>query len=148
MGQRTHASMSRRNARLGRHIGAVMVTIQLLALCTMLPAAAAPTAAVVLTEVGTSQKICQLTGNVDWETGQPTAARTFSNFGLDAVDLGYPVDDGKTLFLLFGDTWPSPTAKGAIGPPNDAVGFTTRTTPPAADSGCLDVKINDQAKNR
>jgi hypothetical protein len=42
-----------------------------------------------------SQKVCQLTGDVDWETGQPTAARTLTNFGLDAVDLGYPVEQKR-----------------------------------------------------
>jgi hypothetical protein len=55
-----------------------------------------------LTRIGSSEKICQLTGDTDWETGQPTAARTFRNFGLDAADLGYPVEHGGKLILLFG----------------------------------------------
>ena len=53
---------------------------------------------------GTTEKICQLTGNVDWETGLPTAAKTLSNYGLDAVDLGYPVENQGKLILLFGDS--------------------------------------------
>ena len=107
-----------------------------------------PSAAAALTEVRTSEKVCQLTGEVDWDSGKPTPAKTRSNFGLDAVDLGYPVDDGKTLFLLFGDTWPPPGKETPIGPPNDAVGSTTRTAPPSASDGCLDLKINDQAGRR
>jgi len=53
--------------------------------------------------IGSSEKICQLIGDVDWETGRPTAARTFANFGLDAADLGYPVEHDGKLILLFGD---------------------------------------------
>ncbi len=54
--------------------------------------------------IGSTEKICQLTGDLDWETGRPTAARTLSNFGLDAVDLGYPVEHDGKLILLFGDS--------------------------------------------
>src|ERR1700733_984993 len=67
------------------------------------------------TSIGTSQKVCQLTGDVDWETGQPTAARTLANFGLEAVDLGYPVEHNGKLILLFGDTRPT-THSGGRGP--------------------------------
>jgi hypothetical protein len=96
--------------------------------------------------IGVSEKICQLTGDVDWETGQPTAARTFANFGLDAVDLGYPVDHGGKLILLFGDSWPPPHGGGAEGeiPPDDAVGVTTRREPPGNDGKCLELRINDK----
>jgi hypothetical protein len=45
-----------------------------------------------LLRIGSSEKVCQLTGDTDWETGQPTAARTFHNFGLRGVDLGFPVE--------------------------------------------------------
>ena len=60
---------------------------------------------------GSTQKVCQLLGDVDWETGQPTAARTFSNGGLLAADLGYPVEHLGKLILLFGDSWPPPHPK-------------------------------------
>jgi hypothetical protein len=33
--------------------------------------------------IGITEKVCQLTGDTDWETGRPTAGRTFSNFGLE-----------------------------------------------------------------
>src|ERR1700730_14074937 len=94
--------------------------------------------------VGASEKICQLTGDVDWETGRPTAARTFANFGLDAADLGYPVEHEGKLILLFGDSWPPPHGGGAEGeiPPDDAVGFTTRREPPGNDGKCLELQVN------
>jgi hypothetical protein len=38
--------------------------------------------------------VCQLIGNIDWTTNLPTAAKTATNFGLAAVDLGFPVDAG------------------------------------------------------
>lgn len=68
-----------------------------------------------VTRVGTSEKICQLTGETDWETGRPTAAKTLSNFGLDGVDLDFPVETGKNLILLFGDSSPPPHGGGARG---------------------------------
>jgi len=93
-----------------------------------------------------SEKVCQLTGDVDWETGQPTAARTLSRFGLDATDLGYPVDHVGKLVLLFGDSWP-PGHGGGPGaeiPPDDAVGFTTRREPPGDDGKCLELQIHEK----
>jgi hypothetical protein len=94
--------------------------------------------------VGSSDKVCQLTGETDWETGRPTAARTLSNFGLDGVDLGYPVENHGKLLLLFGDSWPPPHGGGPGGeiPPDDAVGVTTRTAPPAGEGGCLDLQVH------
>ncbi|HJX85319.1 MAG TPA: hypothetical protein VJ723_13340, partial [Candidatus Angelobacter sp.] len=35
--------------------------------------------------IGTSDKICQAIGDTDWETRQPTAARTLARAGLDAA---------------------------------------------------------------
>lgn len=94
--------------------------------------------------IGQTQKVCQLTGDVDWETGGPSAARTFSNFGLDACDLGYPVEHNGKLVLLFGDSWPPPHGGGPAGevPPDDAVGLTTRRAPPSKEDGrCLDLQV-------
>jgi hypothetical protein len=96
-----------------------------------------------LTRIGNSEKICQLTGEKDWETGRPTAAKTFSKAGLDAVDLGYPIEHQGKLILLFGDSWPPPHGGGPAGeiPADDAVGVTTRTEPPTKDA-CLQLQIN------
>jgi hypothetical protein len=38
---------------------------------------------------GSSQKICQLTGEMDRELGQPTVNQTGTRFGLISADLGY-----------------------------------------------------------
>src|SRR5271157_615598 len=94
---------------------------------------------------GSTQKICQLIGDIDWETGRPTAARTFANFGLDAADLGYPVEHDGKLILLFGDSWPPRHPGGAIGeiPPDDAVGITVRRQPPSNDGKCLELRLHD-----
>jgi hypothetical protein len=97
--------------------------------------------------IGGSEKICQLTGDIDWETGRPTAARTLTNFGLDGADLGYPVEHDGKLFLLFGDSWPPRHPGGPMGevPPDDAVGITVRKEPPGADGKCLELQVNTEA---
>jgi Domain of unknown function (DUF4185) len=94
--------------------------------------------------IGSSEKICQLIGDVDWETGKPTQALTFTRYGLDAGDLGYPVDLGSELVLLFGDSWPPghPPGSAPAVPPDDSVGVTARRDPPTKDS-CLQLQIND-----
>jgi hypothetical protein len=94
--------------------------------------------------IGGTEKICQLTGERDWETGEPTSARTFTNFGLDAADLGYPIEHAGKLILLFGDSWPPRHPGGAAGeiPPDDAVGVVTRREPPGSDGKCLEMRIH------
>ena len=97
-----------------RHAGSILLAANLL-LIGPPSARTAETPPPAPTSVGTSQTVCQLTSDVDWETGQPTAARTLTNFGLDAVDLGYPVEHNGKLILLFGDTRPA-THSGGRGP--------------------------------
>ena len=96
--------------------------------------------ATTLTLVGSSQKICQLTGDTDWTTGQPTAARTQTNYRLVGVDLGFPVDAGPggPLYFLFGDAFPSTTGNPI--PPDDAIGYTTRAAAPDSQT-CLDLNL-------
>ena len=72
-------------------------------------------APVPVTRVGSSEKVCQLTGDTDWETGRSTAAGTLRNFGLDGVDLGYPVEHAGKLILLFGDSLPARHPAGPAG---------------------------------
>ena len=100
-----------------------------------------------VTRVGETQKICQLTGDVDWETGRPTAARTLTNFGLDAVDLGYPVEHEGRLVLFFGDSWPPPHGNGPLADtiPDDSVGVTARTELPDPKT-CLDLKVHSRTE--
>ncbi len=130
-----------------QHARSILLVANLL-LIGLPPASAAENPPPAPANVGKSEKVCQLTGDVDWETGQPTAARTLTNFGLDAVDLGYPVEHNGKLILLFGDTRPT-TQSGGRGPaaeirPDDSVGFTTRRTPPGNDGKCLELQLNDQ----
>ena len=96
-----------------------------------------------LTLVGSSAKICQLTGDTDWLTSQPTAAQTNTRYRLYAVDLGFPVDSGHgPLYFLFGDAWYATTGNPI--PPDDALGLTTRTSPPDNET-CLDLKLVSSA---
>src|SRR3974390_2171753 len=116
------------------------------------PAAAAifllaglPSRAQTLSLVGSSTKICQLTGDTDWSTNHPTAAQTNARFGLVAVDLGFPVDSGRApLYFLFGDA--RPTTNGNPIPPDDALGVTTRTAPPDPTT-CLGLDLVTTAPN-
>jgi hypothetical protein len=100
--------------------------------------------AATLSLVGSSTKVCQLIGETDWLTHLPTAAKTATNFGLDAVDLGFPVDSGAPgrLYFLFGDAVPNGHTATAIpsAPPDDALGFTTRTAVPDAAT-CLGLQL-------
>src|SRR5262249_12026140 len=100
-------------------------------------------AAATLSLVGPPTKVCQLIGDTDWATGKPTAARTRSNFGLDAIDLGFPVDSGHgPLAFLFGDATPDGHPPGSIPsvPPDDALGLTWRTALPDSNT-CLDLQL-------
>jgi hypothetical protein len=124
--------------------GTAAVTLQaaLLVFLSFGSARAQPTVSL----IGASEKVCQLTGDIDWETAAPTAARTLTNFGLDAVDLGYPVENRGKLILLFGDAWPSnPGGPGGEMSPNDAVGSTIRKAVPTHDA-CLELTINHTTK--
>lgn len=82
---------------------------------------------------GSSQKVCQLTGDVDHETKQPTVSETATNYGLYAADLGYSFEHNGKLWFLFGDAIPTATFNGKPNgvPPRiqaaDAVGFTSGT---------------------
>jgi hypothetical protein len=99
------------------------------------PALAAP--GVVTYVAGSTQKVCQLTGEKDRQLNQPTASQTTSRFGLVSTDLGYSFEHNGTLFFLFGDSIASPTFNGKPNafqnPPrtpddNDAIGFTSQTS--------------------
>lgn len=92
------------------------------------------------------KKVCQLVGQQDWATQAPTAAQTQSNFGLIAVDLGFPVDSFPgPLYFLFGDAFPNnDPISNPIKPPDDAVGWTTRTRTPDSTT-CLDLQLATSA---
>ncbi|HVZ27945.1 MAG TPA: DUF4185 domain-containing protein [Rhizomicrobium sp.] len=91
---------------------------------------------------GPPEKVCQLTGETDWQSGKPTQAKTLSRFGLEAADLGYPIEHNGKLILLFGDSWPTLQKPGTLVelPPNDAVGVVTAKTAPIKAT-CLGMQI-------
>ncbi|HEY6968562.1 MAG TPA: DUF4185 domain-containing protein [Candidatus Angelobacter sp.] len=93
--------------------------------------------------VGESSKVCQLTGETDWKSGQPTEARTKTNGGLTNVDLGYPLEHAGKLIFLFGDSWPPDHPKGSAPevPPDDGVGSTKFPGPPSAKE-CLKMALH------
>jgi hypothetical protein len=115
-----------------------IVSAALAALCL-----AAPSGAATLSLVGSSTKVCQLTGQTDWDTGLPTDAQTQTNYGLQGIDLGFPVEsDTGELYLMFGDAVPPnhPPASPASVPPDDGFGKTNRTTAPDSKT-CIDMKM-------
>jgi hypothetical protein len=92
---------------------------------------------------GVSQKVCQLNGQTDWATNTPTIAQTLTNFGMEAADLGAPVDTGAaTLYFLFGDTRPNGHSPGSMPevPPDDSVGMSSSSTPPTSTT-CLGLQV-------
>lgn len=122
-------------------------TLALLTALSIVTSLAAAANAATLSLVGSSVKVCQLIGETDWATGAPTAAKTASNFGLDAVDLGFPVDSAPgPLYFLFGDAIPSGHGPNSIPsvPPDDALGFTKRTAAPNSTT-CLDLELEISA---
>jgi hypothetical protein len=80
---------------------------------------------------GSSRKICQLTGDVDLETGLPTVNHTFTAAQVWGTDLGFPFAyDGAgvpSIGFFFGDTWRGPTQPA--GSDGDSLAFTTDTKP-------------------
>jgi hypothetical protein len=130
-------------------------------LTAMFITASLPTAgaAATLSLVGSSTTVCQLIGETIWDTGKPgtaTAAKTLSNFGLAGVDLGFPVDSGSgPLYFLFGDgalqflpiVPDHPPNSLPTVPPDDALGYTSRTTTPDSAT-CLDLQLATSAPKK
>jgi hypothetical protein len=66
---------------------------------------------------GRSQKVCQLTGDSDFQNRHETKNRTESRFRVAGTDLGYPFEHDGRLHFLFGDT------AGSIGDGRDSLAF-------------------------
>ena len=54
--------------------------------------------------IGSSEKICQLTGDFDRELKKPTLNLTETRAGVAGTDLGFSFEHEGKLFFLFGDT--------------------------------------------
>ena len=53
-----------------------------------------------------SEKICQVSGNWEFQMRSPTRTLTDSRFELTGTDLGFPFEHNGRWFILFGDTRP------------------------------------------
>jgi hypothetical protein len=89
---------------------------------------------------GSTQEVCQLTGQTDYETGQLTSSETQTRYGLTAADEGSSFEFDGNLWWLFGDALATPTFGGmpnrknrypASGLYNDAIAHSSLTTPPS-----------------
>jgi hypothetical protein len=81
---------------------------------------------------GSIQKVCQVTGDTDFQFRQPTVSLTQTRYGLVRADHGYSFEHDGKIFFLFGDTHPTPKFNGKpdsqTDPPrtpdgNDAIGY-------------------------
>jgi len=77
---------------------------------------------------GSTVKVCQLTGDEDRQTHQPTLSLTAARAGVAATDLGSSFEHQGRLFFLFGDTWRKRDGSGAA-IARDAVAWTTSRDP-------------------
>ena len=74
---------------------------------------------------GSTQKVCQLTGDFDKERQEPTLSRTDERCGVIGTDLGIPVEHKGRLYLLFGDVQQIKGDRWL----RDPIGYTTSTDP-------------------
>jgi hypothetical protein len=61
-----------------------------------------------------TQRVGQLTGDLDRASGTPTLSQTGKRFGVVATDLGSSFEHKGKLFFLFGDTWGRPGDRDAL----------------------------------
>jgi hypothetical protein len=80
-----------------------------LLLCTAASLAAEPTELDYVP--GSSQKLCQLIGDRDVQTGKPTSNLSETKAGVAGTDLGFSFEHGGKVFFLFGDTHPRANLK-------------------------------------
>jgi hypothetical protein len=98
------------------------------ALFTVAGATAGPTQQVVYVP-GSTQKICQLTGEYDRERQQFTGNRTESRAGLVGTDLGASFEHNGRICFLFGDTVPTGLNNRNRPIAGDSIAYTEDTDP-------------------
>ena len=69
---------------------------------------------------GSTQKVCQLTGEYDRQRRQPAFNQTETECGLVGTDLGSSFEHDGVLWFLFGDTWPDPGLGDSVAWSEDA----------------------------
>jgi hypothetical protein len=101
------------------------------------PSLPVPLASRIAYVAGSSQKVCQLTGQMDHQCHTPTVNQTITRVGPVGAALGYSFEHNGKLFFLLGDAAPSPTCNGKANrrndPPrlpddDDTLGFTLDTS--------------------
>jgi hypothetical protein len=66
---------------------------------------------------GSTQKLCQVTGEFDLQTRQPTINRTSSRFALAATDTRQSFEHDGLVYFLFGDSFTGRAIAGAAKTP-------------------------------
>jgi hypothetical protein len=61
-----------------------------------------------------TQRVCQVTGDLDRATGRATLNQTGKRYGVVATDLGSSLEHRGKLYFLFGDTWGRPGDRDAL----------------------------------
>jgi hypothetical protein len=79
----------------------------------------------VIAPSGRSQKVCQLTGETDFQYRGATKNHSQSRFSVGGTDLGYPFEHDGRLYFLFGDT------AGSTGDGRDSIAYTRDADPEA-----------------
>jgi hypothetical protein len=79
----------------------------------------------IVTPVTRSQKVCQLTGDFDFEHRNAAGNRTGARFAVPGTDLGSPFEHDGRLYIAFGDT---------AGDGRDSLAFTRSVDPDACPS--------------
>jgi len=106
-----------------RHTLTILALVLIAATRGIMSSVAAESAGDKLVSVaGSTKRVCQLTGDLDRTSGQPTLSQTGKRFGLFGTDLGSSFEHDGRLFFLFGDTWGRPGLR-------DAVAWTRSSTP-------------------
>ena len=77
----------------------------------------------IIAPAGRSQKVCQLTGDNDYQNRAPTKVRSQTRFKVGGTDLGYPFEHAGSLYFLFGDTG------GSVPDGRDSIASTRDTDP-------------------
>jgi len=105
---------------------------------------------------GSTEKICQLTGEYDYHTAaeagiapeeMPTLNRTYSNYGIHGTDLGSSFEHNGKLWFLFGDTLATEMIPGdpinaeAHSGPNPFLGDATAYTGDTDPTDCVSLEF-------
>lgn len=91
----------------------LILIVTFMELWSGLSSAASPSSALAYV-AGSTQKVCQLTGDFDRALGQPTRSQTGQRWGVMGTDLGSSFEHRGKLFFLFGDTWGRPGLRDAL----------------------------------